>query len=117
MKELIDLGHKVAIHFDPILYTPKFKDEYRQLILDLKEAQVLSRLEYISIGVVRFTPSVFKEVERNYPESPLLAQELNTDQGLVRYSKKMRDGILSCIFELLVQAGVSEDRIYRCMEE
>ena len=116
MKELVDLGHIVAIHFDPIVYTPQFKEEYRELVLNLKSEVNLAKIEYISIGVVRYTPQVSKEVERNYPTSMLFSQELVTDHNLVRYTKKMREGILNCVSEILIDEGFEPSKLYKCME-
>jgi spore photoproduct lyase len=117
MKKLIDAGHQVAIHFDPIIYHESYLEEYAQLILKIDEDCGLNNIQYFSLGVVRFTKEVFKQVMDHYPDSNMLGSELITSfDAKVRYPKPLRMNILRSIESLLLQKGVEAKRIYLCME-
>ena len=118
IEKLADAGHPIGIHFDPVVYDDDFKEKYRELIQSLFEVLPVEKMEYISVGVVRFTKDVFHQVKKNYPKSELLSSELiKSFDGKIRYNRPMRLWILSTIKELLLEALVSEKKIYLCMEE
>ncbi|MBT3583705.1 MAG: hypothetical protein HN509_02260 [Halobacteriovoraceae bacterium] len=118
IQKLHQAGHPIAIHFDPIIYSQGFEEQYCQLIEQLISYLPASAIQYISVGVVRFPKDIFHQVKRNYPKSDLHSSELiKSDNGLIRYPRPMRRWILSKVKELLLQAGVAESGIYLCMED
>lgn len=117
MKQLQKAGHQVAVHFDPIVYSSHYMEEYAELIKQLKEQTRLDEIQYFSLGVVRFTKDVFRQVAKHYPESPMLGSELiSSFDGKVRYPKPLRMSIMKSIEKLLLDNGVKSERIYLCME-
>jgi len=118
IKKLVAKGFKIGIHFDPIIYEDNFKSNYEEILAQLKDVLPDKNLGYISIGVVRFTRDVYKEVEQNYSDSPMLKQKLiKSFDGKVRYSHPMRMWILNTVKEICIQSGYQEEKIYKCMEE
>lgn len=118
IKKLSDAGHPIGIHFDPVVYDDDFKGKYKDLIEELFNSLPVERLEYISVGVIRFTKDVFHQVKKNYPTSELLSTELiKSFDGKIRYNRPMRLWILSTIRDLLISANVKEEKIYLCMED
>lgn len=117
MKTLQDAGHPIAIHLDPIIHEDDFIETYRELFMTLKESLDLASIEYVSMGVVRFTSQVFHQVKKNYPESELLAAEFGSSfDGKVRYPRPFRLWILGKIKELALEVGFIEKQVYLCME-
>lgn len=117
MKTLQEAGHPVAIHLDPIIHEDDFIETYSQLFEALNEDLDLEKIEYVSMGVVRFTSQVFHQVKKNYPQSELLAAEFGSSfDGKVRYPRPFRLWILGKIKELGLKAGLREEQIYLCME-
>lgn len=116
--ELHQKGFPIGIHFDPIIYDDQFLDSYQDLIDQLIEILPASNIEYISLGVVRFTKEVFQKVQKNYPDSDLLAQEfVRSFDNKIRYSRPMRLWMMGKIKDQLIAKGVEEKKIYLCMEE
>jgi spore photoproduct lyase len=75
-------------------------------------------LEYLSLGVVRFTKDVFREVERNYPDSPLHSTPMiKSFDNKVRYNHPMRMWMMNTVKEQAIQYGVRPHALYLCMEE
>lgn len=108
----------IGIHFDPIIYDEFFLQSYDELISALKLAIPLHKVEYISLGVVRFTKEVYQKVQKNYPTSDLLAQEfIKSFDNKIRYSRPMRLWMLNSIKQLLIDNGMPIEKIYLCMED
>ncbi len=118
IKKLSDHGHPIGIHLDPIIFTENFKQEYEILAKELLEHLDSKLLQYISIGVVRFSKESFYQVKKNYPQSFFLAENMNTSfDGKIRYPRPMRMWILSQVKQILIQAGFPVEKVYLCMED
>lgn len=118
MDTLNQKGFTLAAHFDPIIYQDQFKEQYDELLSSMKEMGLTQVLSYLSLGVVRFTKDVYREVERNYPDSPLHSTPMiKSFDNKVRYNHPMRMWIMNTVKELALNHGVKNDVIYLCMEE
>ncbi len=72
----------------------------------------------MSLGVVRFSKSVFHHVKTNYPDSPLLAEDfIKGSDGKVRYKRPMRYRILNNLKNICIDFGAQNDKVYLCMED
>lgn len=118
IEELHLLGFKIGIHFDPIIYDDKIEKSYSELIDQLTFVLPPDFIEYISIGVVRFTKNVYHQVMKNYPNSDYLSDDfVKSFDNKMRYNKPMRMWILGKVKSLLIDSGVDHNRIYECMED
>lgn len=118
IRQLNESGFPIGIHFDPIIYDDQFLESYEELIDLLLESIAADKIRYISLGVVRFTKEVYQKVQKNYPDSDLLAQEfVRSFDNKIRYARPMRMWMLNQIKEQLIKRHVSPERIYLCMEE
>lgn len=117
IKVLSEHDHPIGLHLDPVIHEDNFIQEYKRLFEDIIEHIKPCDVEYISIGVVRFTHDVFKQVTSNYPKSDLLAAEFITSfDKKVRYPRPFRMWILSQIKEIALEYGFKEHQLYLCME-
>ena len=117
ISKLYRAGHPVGIHFDPIIFKEDFQDQYRILIDQLNESIPLEKIRYLSLGVVRFTKNVYHQMKKNYPNSSLLAEKFTTSfDNKVRYIRPQRLWILQTLKKILLEKGLSEEKIYLCME-
>ena len=118
MDKLNQLGFKIAAHFDPIIYEDQFKIRYQELLDQMNRLKINEKLAYLSLGVVRFTKDVYREAERNYPDSVIHSGPMvKSFDGKVRYHRPMRMWIMNTIKELAIQAKVKPESIYLCMED
>lgn len=118
MKVLNEKGYTLGAHLDPIIFEDDFKSSYADLLKQMNESGLTEKIQYISLGVVRFTKDVYREVERNYPDSVLhTAPMIKSFDGKVRYHRPMRMWILNSVKEICLQSGIEEKKIYLCMEE
>lgn len=117
MKELHKEGWKVAAHFDPVIYIEGFEIRYGELLNSMQKLNLLEELQYLSLGVVRFTKDVYREIENNYPESLIHSGPMiKSFDGKIRYNRPMRMWILNTLKELALNAGIHDGKIYFCME-
>tara|TARA_B100000749_G_C18450136_1_gene476049 strand:+ start:7280 stop:8284 length:1005 start_codon:yes stop_codon:yes gene_type:complete len=117
MEKLSMLGHPVAIHLDPIIWSPNWESDYQELVHKITETINPDNIRYVSIGVVRFPKKMFKDIKNNYPDSDLVHQPLiTTTNDLVRYRKPLRFKILNTVESMLKTAGFKAPQIYKCME-
>ena len=118
MDELNQRGFVIAAHFDPIIYQENFREEYQTLLTTMEELGLTPNLSYLSLGVVRFTKDVYREVERNYPDSMIhTTPMIKSFDNKVRYNHPMRMWMMNSIKELALGSGVKPEAIYLCMEE
>ncbi len=117
INELHKSGFPIGIHLDPIVYSENFQKDYETLLDKLAEAIPLDLVNYFSLGVVRFTKDVYKEVKRNYPDSVIHKQELikGHDQK-VKYPRPLRIWILNQVKKMALQRRAIKESIYLCME-
>ncbi len=116
--ELSQSHYRIGIHFDPIIFSENTYEDYKTLLTQLIDKLDLEQLEYLSLGVVRFPKNIYSQVEKNYPDSKLLAQEFTTStEGMVKYPRPMRLNLLKKIKNLCQENGIQEELIYFCMEE
>lgn len=117
LQKLRDHGHTLGLHFDPVVYSDHFEKEYQNLLAQITQTISPEDIEYISLGVVRFTKDVFHQVKKNYPDSPLLQAEfVKSFDNKVRYSRPMRSWMLAKIKDICLSAGFEESQLYFCME-
>jgi spore photoproduct lyase len=118
MSELLQLGFEIGAHFDPIIYENNLKLNYKNLLQDMKSLGLTQKLNYLSLGVVRFTKDVYREAERNYPDSVIhTGPMIKSFDGKVRYHRPLRMWMMNTIKEEAISNGVPEKNIYLCMEE
>lgn len=118
MKRLQILGHPLAIHLDPIIFDQHSFVEYQNLLAQIKESLDLSVIEYVSLGVVRFTKDVYRQVQVNYPEASFHSSELvKSFDGKIRYPRPIRKWLLRKIYDLCLQTGFGREQLYLCMED
>lgn len=118
IKKLVEHGYQIGIHLDPLIYQDDFKEQYQQLLQQLSSILPDKQLGYISIGVVRFTKDVFREVEANYPNSTMLKQDfIKSFDGKVRYNLPMRMWMMNTVKQFCLAVNYQAQKIYLCMEE
>lgn len=114
-KKAIDAGFRVGFHFDPIIYSADWEDNYKEVALQLVDEFPHEKIAWISLGTLRF-PKEMKEVAtRRFPKSKIFYQELLPVNGKVRYFRPIREQIYKRMFEWLSPLR-GNTPVYLCME-
>lgn len=109
-------GFRVAFHFDPLIYFPGWEEAYRRTVAALGEAVPTRSLAWISLGALRFMPSLRPLIHQRFPVSRLAAQEMvRAPDGKLRYFKSLRVEMYGRMCQFLSEA-VPGVQLYLCME-
>ena len=118
IKRLATKGFQLGFHFDPIIDSQSIQDQYKQLIEDLLACVPQEQFHYVSLGTVRFTKDVYKEVKKNYAHSHIHREPFVVGKdGKKKYPYFQRMHLMEAIKKILLEKGVKEEKIYLCMEE
>jgi len=110
-----DSGCFVGLHFDPIIIYDGFEKDYRQLIDDIARAIDLTRVIWVSMGLLRFVPGLMKVFIEEGRRNLLHGEFIKGEDGKYRYMKAERIRVYRMLYDLLKER---EPRLfcYLCME-
>ncbi|MFC1844585.1 radical SAM protein [Thermodesulfobacteriota bacterium] len=113
----VSWGYKVAFHFDPIIYHPGWQDGYAQTIEKLFAAVPKEKIAWISMGCLRYLPSLKKIAGQRFPHSRFFHEEfIEGLDGKARYFRTLRVEMYQFIYRQLQQYVDPGTCIYLCME-
>jgi spore photoproduct lyase len=110
-------GYPLAFHFDPLVIYDGWAGDYQGVISRLFEAVDPQNIVWISLGALRFIPSLKPIIKKRFPDSQLPFGEFI--QGLdkkMRYFKPLRIEIYRRLAEW-IKAKAPEVCLYFCMED
>ena len=113
----VSWGYKVAFHFDPIIYHPDWQAGYAQTIKKLFTAVPKEKIAWISMGCLRYLPSLKKIAAQRFPHSCFFHEEfIEGLDGKARYFRTLRVEMYQFIYRQLQQYIDSRTCVYLCME-
>ena len=114
-KECQKHGYRIAFHFDPVIHSKNWQDEYRAAI-DKIYANVKPPFAWISLGTLRSNRELKTACEKRFPESDIFYGELLLgDDKKLRYPQFLREEIYLKMIEM-IRAYDQTTPIYLCME-
>lgn len=107
---------KIGFHFDPIIYHDNWFNNYRNLISTIFKTIDARNIAWISLGGLRFPPSLKETIQDRFPENPIIRGEqiIGVDQKL-RYFKPVRLEMFKEIYSQ-IRLHSKEVFVYFCME-
>ncbi len=110
-------GYRLAFHFDPIIDYPGWQAGYAETIDRLFKKVPASAIAWISLGALRYIPSLKEIAIRRFPGTKIYYQEFITGlDGKTRYFRANRVRLYQHIFALLQEKVSDRTCIYFCME-
>jgi len=117
MRELLNRGYAIGIHFDPIIYYDNWEEDYKKLIMQLFTYIKPSKIAWISLGSLRFTKELRWFIKENHRNSILLEGELIEGfDKKYRYPYFLRRELYSKVIKYLKKYGSENLPLYFCME-
>lgn len=114
--EAVRRGFLVGFHFDPIIDIPDWERHYLDLIDKLYSHIDSRRIVWISLGSLRFPPSMKEKIIERYPRSKIPYGELIRGQDQkMRYFRHRRVEMYRVIYQKLTDIS-NPPFIYFCME-
>ena len=116
-KQCAEWGYKLAFHFDPIIDHPGWQDGYRETIDKLYKVVPAQSIAWISLGALRFLPSLKEIGIKRFPASNIYYNEFIVGlDGKARYFRPNRVALYQHIYRLLQEKATETTCIYFCME-
>ncbi len=109
-------GFLTGFHFDPILAYPDWENLYSQLIDQIYDYVDPAMIPWISMGSLRFPPSMKDKIIDRYPKTTIMYGEMIKGiDGKMRYARPVRIPIYKHIYNKLTDIK-NPPFIYFCME-
>lgn len=87
----MDRGFSVRLCFDPILYCPDWRTQYREMLHQVAGAIDMERLYDVSIGSFRISQDYLKRLRRVMPDSAIVQFPFENDAGVYHYPKALME--------------------------
>ena len=114
---MADEGYKIAFHFDPIIYYPDWKSGYKQTIEAMFDAVESKQIAWISLGTLRYIPSLKKIAEERFPNISIFSNEfIPAADGKMRYLKIIRQELIQQMSNWISVLS-PKTPLYICMEK
>lgn len=114
-KNLANYGYSIAFHFDPIFFYENYKEDYKKILLFIKDNINPKDIVWISLGTFRYHPSMKEILRQNYKNENITFNEsiLGYDNK-IRYFYQIRREIYSFFFHFFNKNF--NVPVYLCME-
>jgi spore photoproduct lyase len=109
-------GYRLGFHFDPLLLLPGWEKKYETLLRKLTGTVPENEVMWISLGSLRFPPSLKKVIEERFPKTGITTAEFVRGlDGKMRYFRPERVKLYRYIYEG-IRKKWKNVFIYFCME-
>jgi len=109
-------GYKLAFHFDPVILHEGWEKNYKAVVDKVFDYVHAGNIFWISLGVLRFTPAGKTAIQKRFPNTSIIYEEMVPCQdGKLRYLQPVRIDI----YRKMVSWIRSHDKlvyVYLCME-
>lgn len=113
MARLAELGWRIGVRLDPLIYSNQFNEQYKTLCRALFTPDIVSKLHSVSVGPMRFPQKIYKKVLSQHPDAPLLAHPLEQQKGVVSYPKELEQSMTQFVMSLL-EKYIPNELIFKC---
>ena len=115
-RKVLKKGYRLGFHFDPLLMLPGWKEQYTELLEKLTATLPEKEVLWISLGSLRYPPSLKKIIEERFPKTGITTAEFAKGlDGKMRYFRPERVRLYRHIY-----AGIrkrwKDVFVYFCME-
>jgi len=115
-RKAMESGFLIGFHFDPIICAETEIDSYIRLVEQMSSYVDENRIAWISLGSLRFPPSLKPIIQERFPESKILtAESISGLDGKTRTIKPLRLMMYQEIVSAIRQRW-GQVFIYFCME-
>lgn len=115
-RRCMDEGFLLGFHFDPILSIDGFDAAYRNLVDDIYRHVDGERIAWVSLGSLRFPPSLKSTIRDRFPGTKIIHKEMVRGlDGKMRYPRPLRVRLFKKVYGWL-KDHQPDLFVYLCME-
>jgi len=116
-RKCADWGYRLAFHFDPLIIHSGWQEGYRHTIQALFKAVPAAAIAWISLGALRFPPSLKEIALTRFPQTPIYRHEfIDGLDGKRRYFRPRRVELYQFVYQELQKFVTPDTCVYFCME-
>ena len=109
--------YPVGFHFDPLILYQGCEEDYRKVVEQIFRYVSADNIIWISLGSLRFMPSLKPIIQTRFPDSKIVYGELIPGlDGKMRYFKPLRIALYRKMVSW-IKALAPEALVYLCMED
>lgn len=110
-------GYPLAFHFDPLVIYDGCEQDYSRVVEELFSHVAADHIVWISLGTLRFPPSLKTMIQKRFPDSKIIYEEFITGpDGKMRYFKPLRIHIYREMIGF-IRKHAPDTLVYLCMED
>jgi spore photoproduct lyase len=110
-------GYPLAFHFDPMIFYDGWERDYRRLVERLFQTVSARNIVWISLGALRFMPSLKPIIQRRFQRSKIVYGEFIPGMdGKMRYFKPLRVSLFRKVASWIREIA-PDVTVYLCMED
>ncbi len=115
--EVAHAGYRLGFHFDPVVIYPGYQQDYARTVQEMADTLPHDKIAWISVGTLRFSRELKKQIETRFPANTILDGEFLLDfDGKMRYSAAQRVEAYQFLVPLL-RRTFPKAVVYLCMED
>jgi spore photoproduct lyase len=116
-RQVSEKGFKLGFHFDPLIRYSGWEEEYAEVIGRLLKMVDPQKISWISLGSLRFPPSLKPLLKQRFPRIKIIYDEfIKGKDGKLRYFKPLRLELYQKIVSFIRGYGGEKIPLYFCME-
>jgi len=111
-----DAGYRLGFHFDPIVEYPNWQKEYEEMLDQIRSTVDWRRISWLSMGVLRDTPSLKRAIRDRFPRTQVLTgEQVLCPDGKLRYFQPLRVDMYRKMLGWIRRIAPTV-KVYLCME-
>jgi spore photoproduct lyase len=111
-----DAGYRLGFHFDPMIEYQGWERDYEQMLDQTFSTVDWRRISWMSMGVLRDTPSLKRLMRERFPQTRLLTgEQVLCPDGKLRYFQPLRVAMYRKMLQWIRRAAPTV-KVYLCME-
>ncbi len=115
--EVARAGYRLGFHFDPVVIYEGYRQDYARTVEEMAGTLPHDKIAWISVGTLRFSRELKKQIETRFPHNTILDGEFLLDfDGKMRYSDAQRLEAYRFLVPLL-RKTFPNAVVYLCMED
>ncbi|MCP4220309.1 MAG: hypothetical protein GY765_37100 [bacterium] len=117
LQKVQEQGLKVALHFDPLLIFPGWREAYRELVREIAAVVRPEAIAWWSLGALRFPYSLREHIFKHFQSRLFDGELVKGSDGKYRYFKPLRMELFRFV-KAEIQARLGPGLpLYLCMED
>lgn len=109
-------GYRIGFHFDPVVLYNNYRQDYTAVVEEMADTLPHDKIAWISVGTLRFSRELKKQIETRFPANKILDGEFLLDfDGKMRYCEAQRLEAYRFLLPLL-RNTFPRTHVYLCME-